>query len=116
MNKYGAKKAVCCHGHTHDSKAESYRCDLLHLKQRKGLISDLKVQVKYLLIPAMTYENMPNEKAESYIADFVYVENGLTVIEDVKGRKTRDYIIKRKQMKQKYCTDGKAIFREVQNK
>lgn len=113
MNKYGAKKAVCCHGHTHDSKAESYRCDLLHLKQKKGIISDLKVQVKYLLIPAMTYSNMPNERAVSYVADFVYIENGLTVIEDTKGMKTKDYIIKRKLVKQKYCTDGKTIFREI---
>lgn len=112
-NKYGAKKAVCCQGHTHDSKAESYRCDLLHLKQRKGLISDLRVQVKYLLIPAQRFQNMPNERAVTYIADFVYIENGLTVIEDTKGMKTKDYIIKRKLVKQKYCTDGKTIFREI---
>ena len=32
------------------------------------------------------------------VADFVYVENGEKVVEDTKGMKTRDYIIKRKLM------------------
>lgn len=77
------------------------------------MIQDLKNQIKFELVPAQRFQNMPNERAVTYIADFVYIENGLTVIEDTKGMKTKDYIIKRKLVKQKYCTDGKTIFREI---
>lgn len=97
MNKYKAKKTDCCQGHTHDSKKEAYRCDLLHILQKHGKISNLRIQVK----------------AVNYVADFVYTENGLTIIEDTKGVKTKDYIIKRKLLKQKFCQDGKTVFREV---
>lgn len=115
-NKYRAKKAECCQGHIHDSKAESYRCDILHIKQKHGEISDLRIQVKFEILASAKYDNMPNEKGISYIADFVYTENGMTIIEDVKSEKTRenpDYIIKRKFVKKLYCTDGKTIFRET---
>lgn len=63
----------------------------------------------------MKYDNMPNERGMTYIADFVYIENKVTVIEDVKSEETRqnpDYIIKRKLTKLKYCTGGKTVFRE----
>lgn len=112
-NKYGAKKSECCQGHLHDSKKEAYR---LHILQKHGKISDLRIQVKFELIPAVKYTNMPNERAVTYVADFVYTENGLTIIEDTKGMKTKDYIIKRKLLKQKFCQDGKTVFREVYSK
>ena len=38
------------------------------------------------------------EKPVSYTADFVYKENGETVVEDAKGVRTDKYIIKRKLM------------------
>jgi hypothetical protein len=56
---------------------------------------------------------MPNERKIDYIADFVYVQDGVTVIEDSKGHKTKDYIIKRKLLKNKYCREGKFIFKET---
>lgn len=113
FGKYNSKKTDCCQGHTHDSKAEADRCDELHLLQKKGIISGLRTQVKFELVPAMRYEEMPNERAVNYIADFVYVRDGLTIIEDTKGAKTPEYIIKRKMMKRQYCTDGKTIFIET---
>lgn len=100
----------------HDSKAEAYRCNLLHILQKHGKISGLKTQVKFELVPAAKYPDMPNEHAVTYIADFVYGENGKTVVEDLKSEETKknpDYIIKRKLFKQKFCQDGKTIFREV---
>lgn len=112
-NKFRAKKTPCNHGHMHDSAKEAARCNILHIMQAKGMISDLQIQVKYELVPAQKFQNMPNERAVTYKADFVYLENGLKVIEDTKGMKTKDYIIKRKLVKQKYCTDGKTIFREI---
>lgn len=38
------------------------------------------------------------ERECSYKADFVYTEGGETVVEDVKGYRTKEYIIKRKLM------------------
>lgn len=82
--------------------------------QRAGKIKDLERQVKYELIPAQyeTYErygvncnrlkdgNRIVEKPCDYIADFVYtdIDTGKTVVEDTKGFRTKDYIIKRKLM------------------
>lgn len=113
--KFNAKKQICRHGHNHDSKSEAERCDILHILQRKGRISGLQLQVRYELLPATKYEefSMPNERSITYIADFVYQQDGLTVVEDVKGMKTPEYIMKRKMFKRRYCQDGKTIFIET---
>ena len=42
------------------------------------------------------------EQECSYVADFVYMKDGKQVVEDTKGFKTKDYIIKRKLMLHKY--------------
>ena len=76
----------------------------LEILQRAGIISDLQKQVTYELIPAH-YEVVNGkrkciERACTYRADFVYydVENKQLVVEDSKGFRTKDYIIKRKLM------------------
>jgi hypothetical protein len=33
-----------------------------------------------------------------YVADFVYTEDGKKVVEDTKGMRTKEYVIKRKLM------------------
>jgi len=91
-NKYHATRTVV-DGITFDSKREAARYAELKLMQRAGLISDLRRQVKYELIP-----KQQGERAVSYIADFVYSENGQTVVEDVKGVRTPVYKIKKKLM------------------
>jgi len=111
-SKFHARKTPCLYGHMHASGLEAERCNELHLMEKSGLISNLEVQKPYLILGAQKYQNMPNERSIVYNADFVYIENGLTVIEDTKGHKTKDYIIKRKLVKKLYCTDGKAVFRE----
>ena len=75
---------------------------------RSGAIKGLKRQVKFELIPAQYEPDIISqrgkvkkgkliERAVSYIADFVYTdENGKTVVEDTKGFRTKDYVIKRK--------------------
>lgn len=107
-SKYGNKKVVR-NGITYDSKKEADRHAVLKLLERSGRIKDLQRQVKFVLIPAQ-YE--PDEvgmrgavkrgklleRECSYIADFVYTENGNLVVEDTKGFRTADYIIKRKLM------------------
>jgi len=90
MSKYGARKTVV-DGITFDSQREANRYAELKLLERAGEISDLKLQVPFELIP-----KQPGERAVKYTADFTYTEDGETVVEDVKGVKTRDYVLRRK--------------------
>ena len=104
MNKYGAKKIIV-DGESFDSRMEARRWRELMLLQRAGEISELERQVKYTLIPAQKNEaGSVIERAAVYIADFVYVDKrtGETVVEDVKGARTKEYIIKRKLMLYRY--------------
>ena len=96
-NKYHSRK-ITRDGMTFDSVKEYRRyCELL-LLERAGAITKLERQVKYELIPAQRIDGKVVERACQYIADFVYLENGKKVVEDTKGVKTKDYIIKRKLM------------------
>jgi hypothetical protein len=97
MAKYYNKKTVY-NGITFDSKKEADRYVVLTLLQRAGKITDLQVQVPFELIPAQKVDGLTVERPCVYKADFVYRENGKMVVEDTKGVKTKDYIIKRKLM------------------
>ena len=83
---------------TFDSLKEARRFNELVLLERAGLIQDLQTQVKFELIPSQRIDGKVVEYACNYIADFVYSQDGKTVVEDTKGFKTKDYIIKRKLM------------------
>ena len=99
-NKYGAKKLII-DGETFDSRMEARRWRELRLLQRSGEIAGLQRQVKYVLIPAQKDDSgHVIERPVSYIADFVYrnVRSGEQVVEDAKGARTKEYIIKRKLM------------------
>jgi len=89
----GPKKYHSIKTNGYDSKAEAKRAEELKLLQRAGKISDLQEQVHFELIPKQA-----GERAVIYKADFTYWENGSLVVEDVKGMKTREYVIKRKLM------------------
>lgn len=126
--KYGNKKEerVLSDGTTHifDSKKEAKEYDRLALMEKAGEISDLQLQVKYELIPAQ-YVSLERygkdgkrlkdgskcvEKACSYIADFVYTDSaGQVVVEDTKGMRTSEYIIKRKLMRYIHGIEIKEI-------
>ena len=96
-SKYNAQKARI-DGITFDSKAEAERYAQLVLLQRACKIAYLQRQVEFELIPAQYIDGKCVERACKYKADFVYIENGKRIVEDVKGLKTKDYIIKRKLM------------------
>lgn len=84
------------------------------LLEKAGVIKNLQQQVKFVLIPSYyeTYERYSKngkplkdgkrciEKECSYYADFTYtiVETGENIVEDAKGVRTKEYIIKRKLM------------------
>jgi len=97
MAKYGNRKVIH-DGIEFDSMKEAHRYCELKLMQRAGVISDLRMQVKYDLIPSQCIDGKVVERPVSYIADFVYKQNGQKVVEDTKGYKTPEYIIKRKLM------------------
>ena len=75
-----------------DSKLEYQRFLELQLMERAGLITDLRRQIKYPLVLGDTL-------VCTYIADFVYLEKGLEVVEDSKGFRTREYLMKKSLMK-----------------
>ena len=102
-SKYHSKK-ITRDGISYDSIKEYRRHIELLLLERAGAIQELKRQVKFELLPAQ-YEKSNGkkrgkclERAVHYVADFVYIENGVMVVEDTKGFKTKDYILKRKMM------------------
>ena len=102
MSKYHAKKTTV-NGITFDSKREAARYSELLLLLRAGKISALRRQEKFVLIPAQRdTAGKVIERECSYKADFAYIENGETVVEDVKGMRTKEYIIKRKLMLYRY--------------
>lgn len=77
------------------SKKESTRFYVLKMLLQTGEISDLRQQVRYVLL---TSEIKGRQGELAYIADFVYVRNGVGVVEDTKGMKTQIYLRKKRLM------------------
>lgn len=99
-NKYSNRK-VELEGHVFDSQKEARRYAELKLLEQAKEISGLRRQVKYELIPEQRDESGKLiERAVNYFADFVYYDarNKETVVEDTKGFKTKEYVLKRKLM------------------
>jgi hypothetical protein len=99
MSKYHSRK-ITKDGMTFDSIKEYRRFCELSLLERAGAITDLRRQVKFELIPSQKENGKVVERACTYIADFVYLDfrTGRTTVEDTKGFKTKEYVIKRKLM------------------
>ena len=101
MSKYFSKKTEV-DGIVFDSKKEALRYKELRMLEKAGMISDLQLQVPFELIPGFRY-NGQAIRAVKYIADFVYLDGGRTIVEDVKGYKTDVYAIKKKLLLYKYA-------------
>lgn len=88
------------------SKAEAARFDELLAWQKAGVIRNLKLQPEFTLQEAFTTIEGERIKAIRYRADFSYdIKDGgdwRYVVEDVKGKKTDVYSIKRKMMQEKF--------------
>lgn len=95
--KYLNKKTVV-DGITFDSKKEAKRYGELKILEKAGQIDTLTLQPKFTLIPSQRRADGKEERPVVYIGDFMYRENGKFVVEDTKGFRTADYIIKRKLM------------------
>lgn len=103
-SKYHAKKTVV-DGIPFDSKREADRYLVLKSMEEDGTIEDLRRQVRYELIPAFDVNGV-HCRPVFYVADFVYVEDGKEVVEDVKGMRTDVYRLKSKLFARRY---GKVI-------
>lgn len=118
MAKYHNTK-ITIDGIQFDSKREAQRYQQLKLMEKAGVICDLKRQVKYKLIPAQYIDGKCVERPVTYTSDFEYYvlkpypgrtvmvgpdakTIGQHVVEDVKGMRTPDYVIRRKLMLYKY--------------
>lgn len=106
--KYGSRKVVVG-GIAFDSKREAHRYLRLKAMEEAGEISGLELQRRFELIPSQrgpstftkTGREKPGkvlERPVEYVADFCYVRDGALVVEDAKGFRTKDYVIKRKLM------------------
>lgn len=94
----------------YDSKKEYQRANELKMLEKKGIITGLQEQVKYELIsPQYRFYEVQGarkklgkkkllERGVYYIADFVYYRGDELIVEDTKGVRTKEYIIKRKLM------------------
>lgn len=113
MKQKYLNKKIKVDGIIFDSKKEYKRFLELQKMEEAGEITDLKRQVEFVLIPAQCevierYSEKTGKRLKdgkktieqkcSYYADFTYIKNGELIVEDTKGMRTTDYIIKRKLM------------------
>lgn len=115
--KYNASKCVV-DGITFDSRKEAKRYCELKLLEKGNVIRDLRLQVEFELLPnqyatekrygkngkPLKDKQVLLERRVVYRADFVYIlnETGETVVEDVKGVRLKEYILKRKLFLYRY--------------
>ena len=99
-HKFNAKPQRTEDGYFH-STGEMQRWNILKLLESNGEIRDLKRQVKYELQPPFKVDG---EKigAISFTIDFQYYEGDQLVVEDFKGAKTRDFLMRMKMFRYKY--------------
>jgi len=100
MSKYNNRR-VQVDGIWFDSKAEAARYDELKLLRMAGEIHKLRSHPRYTLLNAFECKGV-KYRAIVYEADFEYIENGMTVVEDVKGKQTAVFNLKMKLFIKRY--------------
>lgn len=117
VTKYRNEKCEC-NGIKFDSKAERLRYMELSRLERFEIIQGLVLQPRFTLLEK--FESNGNKyRAIEYVADFRYFENGNDIVEDVKGKETPEYKIKRKLFLEQRDRDvfgGQIVFRELRLK
>lgn len=100
MNKYRNKK-VLVDDYVFDSIQESRRYKELKILLMAGEIKDLKLQPRFELQPSFKKNGRTYRKIE-YIADFMYLQDGKIIVEDVKGIQTDVFKLKHKIFEKLY--------------
>lgn len=104
-SKYNAVKTVV-DGITFDSKREAKRWQELRMMVRGSLIDELERQVSYELAPSVKIAGEKRARpALRFKADFRYIENGATVVEDSKGMPDTAFRIRQHLMKSVHGID-----------
>lgn len=99
-SKYGNIKTEI-NGIKFDSKKEARRYTELLELYKAGKIEALKLQRAFTLQEAFTTPDGERVQAIKYIADFVYEQDGIMIVEDVKSAATKNnaaYKLKKKMM------------------
>lgn len=111
-NKYNARKTTVC-GHTFDSRREAEYYLLLREKKRLGEIKGIDLQPTYTLLEGFRDNTGKQQKPITYTPDFmVEYDDGRREVIEVKGVKTRDYVL-RKKLFLHMMRETDIIFREV---
>ena len=110
-SKYGNRKVVR-DGIKFDSEREAARFSELKVLRAMRKIRDLRLQANFTLVEGYTTIEGKRIKPMVYRADFTYERatepdcNGtvywLREVEDAKGAKTKDYMLKKKLMQDKF--------------
>lgn len=100
--KYHNKKTKL-EGIVFDSKLEAKRYSELKLLERANEIEDLILQPSFELQPSFK-KNGKTFRAITYKGDFSYIDKrtGKKIVEDTKGFRTKDYILKNKIFEYKF--------------
>ena len=124
--KYNNTKVIV-NGIKFDSKKESERYIVLLEHERDGSISDLKLQVKFELIPPIKEKYIEHLKTKdkpkertlqlpiTYTCDFKYVKDGLSVVQDVKASPKmipQEFVLKEKLLFWKYGIKIKRVYKK----
>lgn len=101
-NKYNSSKtSIGCL--TFDSKKEANYYEQLLMLKHAGIVKDIVLQKDFTLQEAFTKENGERIRAIRYRCDFaVKYADGHEEIIDVKGKRTKEYILKKKMLLEKY--------------
>ena len=83
---------------TFDSLREARRYDHLRMLYEAGAIHGLRLQQTFTLQEGYVAADGETVRPITYKADFVYTQDGKTVIEDAKGMRTDKYRMKYKMM------------------
>lgn len=111
-NKYNARKTTVC-GRTFDSKREAEVYLELLAQKQAGEIIRIAFQPQYTLLSAFKDNEGKKQRAITYTPDFlVEYDDGRREVIEVKGVKTRDYLL-RKKLFLHMMRDKDIIFREV---
>lgn len=111
-NKYHARKTTVC-GHTFDSKREAEVYLELLAQKQAGKIVRIGFQPSYTLLAGFKDNTGKNQKPITYTADFfVTFADGHSEVIEVKGVRTRDYMLRKKLFLYKMRKEN-IVFREV---
>jgi hypothetical protein len=95
-NKYRAKRSVCFLGHNHPSMVECRFCEALQAAKKDGSVKEFFYEMKYDLM-------VNGIKIGSHKPDFTVIyPDGRTVVQEIKGYVTRDFILRKKIFEANY--------------